>query len=160
MTVHEQVPFITKNGLSVQVDAGLLSILDHLAGLGVETLFSCEGGSDLHKEPAYILMTATGANFLLRRLRKALRLKVLSSESSIFARMLLTNRRELAIDHFLDDGCYRALHFMKIKKSSNPRTDFVIERSLSWYFGHRVCIRWPYKLNTNMNRLLHEITFL
>lgn len=149
---HDQTKFTTLSGKKVQVDVGIVSVLEELKRLGVETFFSCEGVGN--EENAYVLCNGFHILKLIRRINQWRSYSLYDSEF-IFESYKL-GYREIQLNH------YRRVGKSDIKKIFETSFNlgysdvpgFAIEFSYSLMLGFRCAIRWPSFMSKDIYRLL------
>ncbi len=152
-TEHPQVSFITSNGLEATVDVGLYRTCLLLKRLGVETLYSCEGGN----YDAYILMDGRDAMKLFKYIRRLERKHLYTQRTSDFLSVLRKADLTLELERFaagqLSD---RHSHAMWSRFGSAGDL-FAIGSSYSRTYGWRTRVCWTYPRHTErFERLLEE----
>lgn len=152
-TLHTQVPFVTKDGKLVQVDEGLLGVLEELRRLGVETQYSCQGDA----ECAYVLGSRKTFGPLLRRIHSYYKKDLfLSLPSRVIAGRFYWGYRSHEFSLFFRKGVYRVLQFTW-NRGVKQSPGYQVERLYSNSFGRRVCVRWPVEDTPKVHQMLFEL---
>lgn len=141
---HPQVPFTTLTGETVEVDEGLIYILEELKRLGVKTQFSCQGIHEKGKrgQSAYILADNRSFSRLTRKIYRKYKRRGYSPESMQQVRHFIKGYRMYEFAMFLEQGTnevYKAI-FSRGRKNM---TRYSVERTRSATYGTRLTVRWP-----------------
>lgn len=149
--MHVQVPYRTRLGIQTEVDEGMAHILNLLALLGLETLYSCENG-EVSKQ-AYVLFKWRGSKRFFRTLGRMVKNRQFGSrETQAFAKALL-GYSQLELTHYFTRGRFEH-EVVKLRLDHGRRRGCDIERSYSIKYGARICMRWPAKANHLMEEVL------
>lgn len=135
-TNHVQTQFITLDGETVEVDEGMIDILNALKSLGIKTTFSCEDSMGR----AYILMPTSSA----KRLERIFRRGNFSTSTEALVAKFHEGRRtsEFSLYFGGDRGMDLRARLLFVKKHSR-RNIFRVERVCDNKWGFRTVYRWP-----------------
>jgi len=143
ITRHKQVPFITLNGHSVEVDEGLFETLTELKRLGIYTQFSCQGDKVFG---AYILMDTKSAHRLFKKIKDMEAWGWYSNDHAQTIRKFRQGYRLFEFNIFTSNGNgHRRLFGLKFSRGVNKDQGFAVERDYSKLKGDRFTVRWPTK---------------
>lgn len=150
--MHIQVPFQTWDGHTVNVDKGMLDILNRLRDLGLRSQYSCQKNIS----GAYVVVDAKSA----KHFETLLQTIELSAASKRFATKFLDGPRQRTFtvgSHHrdwihIDFGAH-----LRFKPKPN-KAYFIVERSYQnaphWL---RTTYRWPSKMTPQVLQLLDEL---
>lgn len=150
---HKQVLFITLDRRSVEVDAGMLYILQELRRLGAKTQYSCQGDV----AGAYVLMDRWSFNRLRRRI---VRCRVFGGYSEDSLDLLREFRSGYRTQDFrtwrTNEAGVVLTRRVLFARGVNDLGQFTIEQDYSRRFGIRTTLRWPTAESDRVLQLLKE----
>lgn len=147
---HEQVPFVNAFGRLVEVDKGLVDILEKMKRLGVITNYSCEG----NLKHAYILADGPTAKELEKRIVRLYKAGALSPASEYTVQKFLLGARLFNFSWFKGPTYLVACLRFRRRRTAEYR----IERSYENHYGFRITYRWPPKDTFRIEELLDEVS--
>jgi hypothetical protein len=149
---HPQVPFTTLYGEQVEVDEGLLEILEILKRFGVVTLASCQNNGG----QSYISALRPGMKQFLKKMLSNYESKGYSEEVCELIKGFDTGFKLLDISIFRNEGTVQFPLFTSAKGVYDQH-GYQIE----YYFRNDelpgVVIRWPYEQTEIFLRMLQEM---
>lgn len=151
---HPQTVFVTRDGQWTTVDEGLLHVLYSFRYLGVETLYSCQGGEGVYDPKAYVLVRGRTVLKLLWCAWRRNKTGKLSESSSRLLRMF---RQGYVLLEFTKFGHHGEGHqrLRYIRKTKFER--YAFEVLFSRHYGFRICFRWPEERTSRIETLLTEL---
>lgn len=148
-TDHPQVPFTTLYGEKVEVDEGLLEILEVLKRFGVVTLASCQDNLG----QGYISALRPGMNQFLK---KVFSFRDYSDEANDFVNGFKSGFKVVDISIFVKDGTVRFPLYESSRGVHDPE-GYQIEHYFRNDKAPSMVIRWPHEKNETFLNLLIEM---
>lgn len=152
---HIQTEFVRPDGRIVEVDEGLINILDALRDHGVWTQYSCEGTGT--KQAAYILADKKTFSPFLAKVFRMYKKGNLSAESTALVSSFLMGWRELVFIFYVGDYDHTVAK-LKFKRGVKRWPEaYSLERELSNRYGDRITVRFPPDSLGAVLKLIKEI---
>lgn len=151
-TQHKQTWFTTYEGDYVEVDKGLIYILEAIKANKIETEYSCKGGGGIS---AYVVAKGWNSVKFLFLVYGLYLKRAYSKDVRSTVRRFRNGQREFYIGHFKDKGSLETVCIRRTRGNYYPE-GHSIEISFSITHGLRVTARWPKYASDAVFDLLNE----